>query len=75
VKASDWLHCPFDSSTLPSEKTVRGDKAKPSGAGATPTALLFEQTTQYNINKIKLSISTIAVTPATESTKASLTSW
>ena len=37
-----------------------------------PTALLFEQATQYKISKIKLSISTIAVTPATESTKASL---
>jgi hypothetical protein len=23
LEASDWLHCPFDSSTLPSEKTVR----------------------------------------------------
>jgi hypothetical protein len=23
VKASDWLHCPFDSPTLPSKKTVR----------------------------------------------------
>jgi hypothetical protein len=37
-----------------------------------PTALLFEQATQYKISKIKLSISTIAVTRATESTKASL---
>jgi hypothetical protein len=31
-----------------------------------PTALLFEQATQYKISKIKLSISTIAVTPANE---------
>jgi hypothetical protein len=23
VKASDWLHCPFDSPTLPSKKTAR----------------------------------------------------
>jgi hypothetical protein len=22
VEASDWLHCPFDSSTLPSEKKL-----------------------------------------------------
>jgi hypothetical protein len=30
---------------------------------------------QYKISKTKLSISMIAVTPATESTKASLASW
>jgi hypothetical protein len=39
-----------------------------------PTALLFEEGAQYKINKIKPSISMIAVTPATESTKASLAS-
>jgi hypothetical protein len=37
--------------------------------------LLFEQGAQYKISKTKLSISMIAVTPATESTKASLASW
>jgi hypothetical protein len=31
--------------------------------------------TQYKISKIKLSISMIAVTPATASTNASLASW
>jgi hypothetical protein len=39
------------------------------------TALVFEQTAQYKISKIKLSISMIAVTPATARTKASLASW
>jgi hypothetical protein len=33
VKASDWLHWPFDSPALPPKKTARGDKAKPSGVG------------------------------------------
>jgi hypothetical protein len=35
---------------------------------------LGSQSTQYKISKIKLSISMIAVTPAAESTKASLAS-
>src|SRR6516164_7536680 len=68
------LHRPFDN-PHDAENTARmGDKAKPSGVGA-PTALLFEQVAQYRIIKIKLSISMIAVTAATESTKASLASW
>jgi hypothetical protein len=33
------------------------------------------KSTQYKISNIKLSISMIAVTPATESTNASLASW
>ena len=68
------LHRPFDN-PHDAENTARmGDKATPSGVGA-PTALLFEQVAQYRIIKIKLSISMIAVTAATESTKASLASW
>jgi hypothetical protein len=51
-----------------------GDEGKAVGRGP-PTALLFEQGAQYKISKTKLSISMIAVTPATESTKASLASW
>ena len=31
--------------------------------------------TQYKISKIKFAISIIAITPATESTKACITSW
>jgi hypothetical protein len=43
VEASDWLHCPFDSSTLPSEKTVRM-RQQGKAVGCVPlTALLFEQ--------------------------------
>jgi hypothetical protein len=51
-----------------------GDEGKAVGR-VPPTALLFEKSGQYKINKIKLSISMIAVTPATESIKASLASW
>jgi hypothetical protein len=43
VEASDWLHCPFDSSTLPSEKTVRMRQQGKAVGGTQPTALLFEQ--------------------------------
>jgi hypothetical protein len=39
-----------------------------------PTALLFEQG-QYKISKSKYAVSIIAVTLATESTKASRASW
>jgi hypothetical protein len=41
VKASDWLHCPFDSPTLPSKKTALGQQGKAVGC-VPPTALLFE---------------------------------
>ena len=34
MKASDWLHRPFDSPMLPSKKTAQGDKAKPPGGRA-----------------------------------------
>jgi len=58
-----------------SENTARmGDEGKAAGT-VPPTALLFEEGAQYKISKIKRSISMIAVTPATESTKASLASW
>jgi hypothetical protein len=42
VEASDWLHCPFDSSTLPSEKTVRMRQQGKAVGCVPPTALLFE---------------------------------
>ena len=48
-----------------------GDEGKFVGCGS-PAALLFEEV--VNISKIKLSISIIAVTPAMESTSASLAS-
>ena len=38
VKASDWLHCPFDS-PLPSKKTALGQQGKAVGC-VPPTALL-----------------------------------
>jgi hypothetical protein len=50
-----------------------GDEGKAVGC-VPPTALLFEQA-QYKINKSKYAVSIIAVTAATESTKASLASW
>jgi hypothetical protein len=51
-----------------------GDEGK--AVGCVPlTALLFERDTQYKISKIKFAISMMAVTPATESNKASLASW
>src|SRR5262249_33281627 len=54
---------------LLSKKTARmGDEGKAAGCRS-PAALLSEQARQYKISKIKLSISMIAVTPATESTK------
>jgi len=40
VKASDWLHCPFDSPALPSKKTALGQQGKAVGC-VPPTALLF----------------------------------
>jgi hypothetical protein len=42
VEASDWLHCPFDSSTLPSKKTVRMRQQGKAVGCVPPTALLFE---------------------------------
>jgi hypothetical protein len=65
VKASDWLHCPFDNPMLPPKNAVRkGQHGKAVGC-VPPTALLFEQT-QYKISKSKYAVSIIAVTPATE---------
>ena len=58
----------------PSHGIFLDDKAKPS-VSYRPTALLFEQGAQYKISKIKFAISVMAVTPATESTKASLAPW
>jgi hypothetical protein len=51
-----------------------GDEGKAVGC-VPPTALLFEAGAQYKISKSKFAISIIAVTPAMESTKASLASW
>ena len=71
-------HRPVSTSRrLPSEKTVRmGDKAKPLAAYRRRLCCLCGcGAIQYKISKIKLSISMIAVTPATESTNASLASW
>ena len=67
-------HCRFDNHDCRPRKRNVGDEGKAVGRGP-PTALLFEQGAQYKISKTKLSISMIAVTPATESTKASLASW
>jgi hypothetical protein len=39
------------------------------------TALLFARAVNYRISKIKYAVSIMAITPATESTKASLASW
>jgi hypothetical protein len=75
VEASDWLHCPFDSSTLPSEKTVRMRQQGKAVGCVPPAALLFEQGGQYRISKSKYAVSIMAVTPATASTNASLASW
>jgi len=50
-----------------------GDKAKPSVAYRRRLCCLSKQS-QYKISKIKFAISMIAVTPAMESTKASLAS-
>jgi hypothetical protein len=41
VEASDWLHCPFDSSTLPSEKTVRMRQQGKAVGCVSLAALLF----------------------------------
>jgi hypothetical protein len=38
-------------------------------------ALLFEQDVQYKISNIKFAMSMTAVTPVTESSKASPASW
>ena len=57
------------------ESGTYGGQGKAVRRQEAPTALLFEQVAQYRIIKIKLSISMIAVTAATESTKASLASW
>ena len=70
-------HRQFDTQRLPPKKAVRmGDEGKAVGT-MPPTALLSLRVRcgQYKISKIKLSISMIAVTPATESTNASLASW
>jgi hypothetical protein len=59
---------------MPSENTARmGDEGKAVGC-VPPTALLFEQGGQYKISKSKYAVSIMAVTPATESTNASLAS-
>ena len=50
-----------------------GDEGKAVGC-VPPTALLFEQA-QYKISKSKYAVSIMAVTLATESTKASRASW
>jgi hypothetical protein len=41
VKASDWLHCRFDNSALPSKKTVRMRQQGKAVGCVSPTALLF----------------------------------
>jgi hypothetical protein len=43
--------------------------------GAFEKIIFLSKAINYQISKIKLSISMIAVTPATESTNASLASW
>ena len=80
----EWTVCPVSSCITtaasvsgrsdPSHGIFLDDKAKPS-VSYRPTALLFEQGAQYKISKIKFAISVMAVTPATESTKASLAPW
>ena len=72
-----WLSLSGSTSRrLLSKKTARmGDKAKPSVCSIDRRLCCLSKRPQYKINKIKLSISMIAVTPATESTKASLASW
>jgi hypothetical protein len=76
VKFAASLHRPGSTARrMLSKNTARmGDEGKAAGT-VPPTASLFEEGAQYKISKIKLSISMIAVTPATESTKASLASW
>ena len=70
------LHRPFDNPhDAVQESGTYGGQGKAVRRQRPPTALLFEQVAQYRIIKIKLSISMIAVTAATESTKASLASW
>jgi hypothetical protein len=64
----------FEAQRLLSKKTARvGDEGKAVGC-VPPTALLFEQGGQYRISKSKYAVSIMAVTPATESTNASLAS-
>ena len=69
VNFSDWFtaHSRQPDDCRP-RKRHDGDEGKAVGC-APPTALLFEQA-QYKISKIKLAISTMAITPATESTNA-----
>jgi hypothetical protein len=58
------------------ENTARmGDEGKAVRRRGAPTALLFEQGGQYRISKSKYAVSIMAVTLATESTKASRASW
>jgi hypothetical protein len=52
-----------------------GDEGKAVGCAQRRRLCCLSERPQYKINKIKLSISMIAITPATESTKASLASW
>jgi hypothetical protein len=49
VEASDWLHCPFDSSTLPSEKTVRMRQQGKAVGCVPPTALLSGAEMEFSV--------------------------
>jgi len=76
VKFAASLHCPVSiTQRMPPRTRHEGGRRQSRQAWGPPTALLFEQVAQYKISKTKLSISMIAVTAATESTKASLASW
>ena len=58
------------------ENGTYGDEGKAAGLlHDRRLCCLSERCSQYKIIKIKFAISMIAVTPATESTKASLASW
>jgi hypothetical protein len=58
-----------------SQTCIVGGKGKAAGSRNTRRLCCLSKRSQYKISKIKLSISMIAVTPATASTKASLASW
>jgi hypothetical protein len=81
-RSDRWLdcklpRCQFDNPRVPPIGTLggrRGTKAKPLAAYRRRLCCLSKGS-QYKISKIKFSISMIAVTPATESTNASLVSW
>jgi hypothetical protein len=63
---ADWRH-------VSRELISEGDPRK--SLGSIFSLVLFIKGNQYKISKTKLSISMIEVTPATESTNASLASW